>query len=228
MAKSVVLLSGGVDSALCLAYEVRRFGAANVIALVVDYGQRHQCEIAATSALTRHYGVERRAVSICPMPTSRGGVAGKLFRGEPDESVAGTSPHYVPARNTVLLSLALCCAESSGAERIVIGATQADHAGFPDCRPHYFMAWQTMCNVGTATQGRISVETPLGTMSKTAIGRACKSMKVPLAKTWSCYRGDYKAGHCGECDACINRLTVCVEAGVDLAGKPSLTSRSIK
>jgi len=203
--------------------EVKYRTAASVVALSVDYGQSHQCELVAASALTRHYqGVEHRIVSL-RLPTQRGCIAGQVHRPAPDGEI---SPHYVPGRNTVLLGLALSCAESVGATRIIIGPTQADQAGFPDCRHSFFRAWQVMANVATASTERITIETPLLTRSKVWIGRECKRLKVPLDLTWSCYNGGITGGsrsgpaHCGECNACINRLTVCLEAGVGLEGKP--------
>ena len=220
MFESVVLLSGGIDSALCLAMEVRRFGANRVVALSVSYGQSHRCELHSAQKLARRYQVEHRVITTL-LPTSSGCVAGEVHRSVADN----VSSAYVPARNTVLLSLALCCAESVGAQRIIIGATAADSAGFPDCRHGYFRAWQTLANVGTAVSERIRVHTPVIDMSKAQIGRACKSMGVPLELTWSCYHGGMRGGcvdgpeQCGECDACVNRLKVMLAAGVDLTVK---------
>lgn len=195
--KSVVLLSGGLDSAVALAMQNVDF--AGVHALTIDYGQRHQREITAASRIAEHYNVSHTIARIPPV----------LFRGS---ALTGTGPipagpastpdaTYVPARNTVLLALAAAYAESIGARKIVIGCNADDAAGYPDCRPAYIEAYRDVLQTGTV--GHVWVDAPLLMYAKHRVIATAHELDVPMRLTWSCYVGGEKP--CGTCGACITR-----------------------
>lgn len=193
--RAVVLLSGGIDSAVALA-ETTAQGFAP-IALLVGYGQRN-----VDRELTygrSQAGRFRAEVAVCEFShlslTQQGG--------------EGVSPHYVPGRNGVLMALALSVAEARGAERVVIGATAEDFAGFPDCRPSYFDAWRVLAREGMARAPEIVA--PLAAMSKADVIRRGVALGVDLFATWSCYERGPKP--CGSCGACVVRARGFAEAG---------------
>lgn len=201
---AVVLLSGGMDSATCLAMARRR--GPNVHALTVEYGQRHARELRAARALARRYRVRRHAVIRVPIAgLVRSSLTDRTRRLPMGGPRAGRIPStYVPARNTVLLALALGYAESHGLSDIYVGANAIDYSGYPDCRPAFFRAFERLARVGTraGVEGRrkVRVRVPLLKLSKAEIVRRGERLGVPWGLTWSCYAGG--ARPCGVCDSC--------------------------
>jgi 7-cyano-7-deazaguanine synthase len=201
---AVVLLSGGMDSATCLAEAIGQ--GRQVHALTVVYGQRHAREIASARALVRHFHVPRHTILTVPL--------NRLIRSSLTEkgqalpvggSRRGRIPStYVPARNTVLLSLALAAAETDGAREIYIGANAIDYSGYPDCRPAFLTAFERMAQRGTraGTEGgaRFRIRAPLLRLSKEQIVLRGERWGVPWKLTWSCYAGGRRP--CRRCDAC--------------------------
>ncbi len=216
--RAVVLLSGGMDSATALA--MTRAEGFDIVSLTFDYGQRHQKEVEAAKKVAKHFGVtDHRIVKIDL--TAIGGSALTDFRIRVPEQRSleeigrGIPPTYVPARNTILLSYSLGFAEATGANVIVIAANYLDAAGYPDCRPEYYRAFQEVARLGTkrGVEGDvIAIRTPLIGMTKADIVRRGEELGVPWKLTWSCYHGGEKA--CGVCDSCQLRLKGFREAGV--------------
>jgi 7-cyano-7-deazaguanine synthase len=220
----VVLLSGGMDSATCLALAARE--APPVHAISFRYGQRHARELRSARQLARRFGVV--AHPVVPLPL------GELVRSSltrprdrlPDRPPrAGRIPNtYVPARNTVLLAVALGYAESHRLGRIYFGANAVDYSGYPDCRPEYVRAFNALARraVRSPQEGgrRVRVVAPLLRLSKADIVRLGERLGVPWELTWSCYAGGRVP--CGRCDSCRLRARGFREAGVvDPATRPS-------
>ena len=213
----MVLLSGGLDSATTLAW-ARRDGC-ECHALSVDYGQRHGAELAAARELAEALGArEHRIVKL-----DLAGFGGSALT---DRSIpvptAGIEPGipvtYVPARNTILLALALAWAEVLGAQQIFLGANAIDYSGYPDCRPEYLAAFEALANLATraAVEGRrVQVRAPLIDLSKAQIVRLALELGVDVARTVTCYQPDEAGRACGACDACRIRRKGFAEAGVD-------------
>lgn len=200
--KAVVLLSGGMDSATCL-YEAKVAGY-DLYALTVNYGQRAKREIQAAQEVAREAGVIQHHVYPLDLRLWGGSALTDDAIDVPISGVEGGIPvTYVPARNTILLSLALGWAEVLGASAIYIGVNDIDYSGYPDCRPEFIAAFQQLINLATkaTVQGAtIQLQTPLQRMSKLDIVRRAFALNVPLEKTWSCYvDGD---DPCGICDSC--------------------------
>lgn len=200
---AVVLLSGGMDSATC-CYEAKA-ASYEIFALTVNYGQRAQRELRAAQDIARAVGAAQHHLYPLDL-TLWGGSALTDERIEIPTSgvVENTIPvTYVPARNTILLSLALSWAEVLGASAIYIGVNSLDYSGYPDCRPEFIAAYQDVVNVATKVTtegGTIQLQTPLQHLSKLDIVRRAFELGVPLELTWSCYKnGDMP---CGECDSC--------------------------
>ncbi len=220
--RAVALLSGGMDSAVAAA-GVRSEGF-EVHALSVDYGQRHRPELEAARRVANALGLAsftRLAVDLSAI----GGSALTADLAVPkdrDAAQIGTDVPvtYVPARNTVLLALALGAAEVRDAEALVIGATAVDYSGYPDCRPAFLEAFEATARLGTrrGAEGKpLRVLAPLLRLSKADIVRRGLSLGVPFAATWSCYDAVERGGeslHCGRCDACRLRRRGFSEAGV--------------
>lgn len=216
-ARAVVLLSGGLDSSTAAAVANR--DGFELLALTVTYGQRHLREIASAKRIARALSVREHKVIHVPLEafgasaiTNRG-IAVPLGRSE--KSIGrGIPSTYVPARNTVFLSLAAAYAESRRASAIYIGANAVDYSGYPDCRPEYLRSFERALARGTRTgvEGRpIRIQAPLLRKSKAQIVRLALRLDVPLELTWSCYLGGSVA--CGRCDSCKIRLKGFREAG---------------
>ena len=220
--KAVVLLSGGLDSATTLAVALSR--GFTVAALSVDYGQRHRAELDRAAKLARAMGVidhrivtlDLRAIGGSALTAASIDVPKNRSAAEMD---AGIPVTYVPARNTILLGVALGLAESVGAFDIFFGANAADFTGYPDCRPAFFTAFEALANVATKAgvegAGRFKVHTPLITMTKPDIIREGVKLGVDYSLTLSCYHPDDAGRACATCDACQLRKQGFAEAGVE-------------
>jgi 7-cyano-7-deazaguanine synthase len=215
-----VLLSGGLDSATTLAW-ARREGY-ECWCLSVDYGQRHAVELKAAARIAAAAGAPGHRI----LKLDLGQIGGSALT---DSSIAvpvagirpGIPVTYVPARNTIMLSLALGWAEVLGAAHIFVGANAVDYSGYPDCRPEYLSAFEQMANLATkaAVEGRrIEVRGPLVHLPKAAIVRLALELGVDPAMTVSCYQPDAEGRGCGACDSCRIR-----KAGFDAAGTPDST-----
>jgi len=213
---AVVLLSGGMDSATCLAMASQR--SQRVHALSVAYGQRHERELRAAHRLARRYGVARHVILRLAMgPLLESSLTRRRRRlptgGPRSDRVPST---YVPARNTILLAVALGYAESHRLGSIWIGANAVDYSGYPDCRPEFLRAFERVARLGTRAGGQpgrgIRVEAPLIRLSKAAIVRRGTRLGVPWALTWSCYSGGRRP--CGRCDSCRLRARGFRAAGI--------------
>jgi 7-cyano-7-deazaguanine synthase len=217
--KAVALLSGGLDSTTVV--RMAQEEGFSVHALSFDYGQTHRLELEAAARVAARFGVARHMVVKVDLK-SFGGSA--LTSDEPvpkhrsaEEMGVGIPVTYVPARNTVFLSLALAWAESLGASDIFIGVNALDYSGYPDCRPEFIKAFGEMANLGTkvGTEGtRISIHTPLIAMTKRQIIEAGLALGVDYGMTVTCYDPSDAGEACGACDACLLRLKGFAEAGV--------------
>lgn len=214
--KAVALLSGGLDSVTAAAIVARR--GFRIYALTVSYGQRHNKEIESARELAKW--LDAVGHEVIEIPLSRilkSALTDEESKVEaaPDE-IGKTIPQtYVPARNTILLSLALAWSESIDAAAIVIGANSIDYSGYPDCRPEFLEAFQNLISVGTkrGVEGyRIELLAPLINMSKAEIVRHAVELGVPIERTWSCYRGGEKP--CGVCESCLLRKRGFESAGM--------------
>lgn len=221
--RAVCLVSGGMDSAVTLA-EARAAGFAT-FALTVRYGQRHACELAAARRVARALGaVEQRevALDLAVLAGSALTGAGAVPKGRAEAEMAtgGVPATYVPARNTLLLALALGWAETLGARDLFLGVNAVDYSGYPDCRPAFLAAFEDLAALATAAGtehgARFSVHAPLLTLTKADIVRRAEALGVDLALTHTCYDPLERDGvwlACGRCDACLLRLKGFREAG---------------
>jgi 7-cyano-7-deazaguanine synthase len=216
LVKAVVLLSGGLDSATVLA--IAKSEGRTCFALSFAYGQRHRIELDAARRVAEAAGVEEHVVF--PMDLRLfGGSALTADVDVPKDAAGapGIPVTYVPARNTIFLSLALGYAESRNAEEVWIGVNAIDFSGYPDCRPEFLDAFQRVIITGTRSgveQGLPRLVAPLVTMSKAEIIRRGTSLGVDYAITFSCYDPDADGRACGHCDSCILRRRGFEEAGV--------------
>jgi 7-cyano-7-deazaguanine synthase len=215
MKKAVVLLSGGMDSAAVVAL-AREQGFA-VHALSVRYGQRHTSELEAAGRVASALGaVEHKVVDV-----DLRSIGGSALTADIDVPAAGGSGipvTYVPARNTIMLSLALGWAEVLGAADIFCGVNAVDYSGYPDCRPEFVAAFQTLANLATkaGVEGAgIQVHAPLQFMSKAQIAAEGQRLGVDFGITVSCYSADAQGRACGQCDACRLRADGFADAGLD-------------
>jgi len=219
--KAVCLLSGGLDSATCLAH-ARREGY-ECHALSFDYGQRHRIELEAAARVAAALGAsEHRVVRVDPGAFGGSALTGAVAvpKGRSLEQMGqGIPATYVPARNTIFLSFALAWAEVLGANDIFIGVNAIDYSGYPDCRPEYIEAFERMANLATkaAVEGgaRIRIHTPLIRLSKAAIVRQAASLGVDFSLTHSCYDPEPDGRPCGACDSCLLRRKGFEEAGIE-------------
>ena len=217
--KAVILTSGGLDSATLLA--MAHSNGRECYSLSFDYGQRHRAELNAARGLAERYGdVIHRVVSL-DLSAIGGSALTDMDIPVPTTPQEGIPITYVPARNTVFLSLALGWAEVLGASEIYIGVNAVDYSGYPDCRPEFISAYQLLIGVATkaGVEGAsISLETPLIDLSKGAIIDAGLRLGVDYSLTVSCYQADEMGRACGECDSCRLRT-----AGFEQAGVPDPT-----
>jgi 7-cyano-7-deazaguanine synthase len=216
---AVVLLSGGIDSATALA--IAKSQGYDCYALSVDYRQRHRFELTAAKKIAAALGVKRHRIMKMDLSLFGGSaltdaIAVPKFR--PERHRSSTIPvTYVPARNIVLLALALAWAETLEAGHVFIGVTAVDYSGYPDCRPEFIRAFQCTANLGTRTgmEGKpIQIHAPLIRMTKADIIRKGTSLGVPFRWTHSCYDPGPKGMACGACDSCLIRKKGFTEAGI--------------
>jgi 7-cyano-7-deazaguanine synthase len=213
--RAVILVSGGLDSTTILAM-ARAEGYA-CYTLSFDYGQRHRGELLAAARVSRALGdVEHKVVTL-NLDSIGGSALTDLSIAVPEEASEGIPVTYVPARNTVFLSIALGWAEVLGAHDIFIGVNAVDYSGYPDCRPEYIAAFETMANLATkaGVEGRkITIHTPLMTLGKGDIIRAGTALGVDYSLTVSCYQVTEDGLACGRCDSCRLRRQGFVDAGL--------------
>ena len=213
--KAVVLLSGGLDSATCLA--VARSQGFERYCLSFDYGQRHWAELEAAARVAKALGAAEHRVLKFDLAQLGGSALTDSSIAVPTAGVQpGIPVTYVPARNTIMLSLALAWAEVLGSRDIFVGVNAVDYSGYPDCRPEYISAFETMANLATkaGVEGhRLVIHAPLIHLSKADIIRTGAALHVDYGLTVSCYQAD-AAGHaCGVCDSCRLRREGFAEAG---------------
>ena len=212
--KAVVLLSGGLDSMVCAA--LAREAGFEVLALTIDYGQRHRVELEAARTIAAELA---DAHLVVPLDLTTFG--GSALTGDtpvpkdgPGEGIPAT---YVPARNTIFLALALAWAEAAGARDLFIGVNALDYSGYPDCRPEFVAAFEALANRATraAVEGEgFAVHAPLQHMSKADIARKAHRLGLDPALSHSCYDPAPDGRHCGRCDACRLRAKGFAEAGL--------------
>lgn len=221
MKRAVCLLSGGLDSATCLAL-ARREGY-QCYALSFDYGQRHKVELDAAARVAKALGAERHLVAkigldvfggsalTAEIEVPKGRSAGEMGSGIPVT--------YVPARNTIFLSFALAWAEVLESSDIFIGVNALDYSGYPDCRPEYIEAYERLANLATraGVEGttRMKIHTPLLHLSKAGIVKLGSELGLDFGLTFSCYDPGPDSAPCGQCDACLLRRKGFDEAGIE-------------
>ncbi|MGE5238319.1 MAG: 7-cyano-7-deazaguanine synthase QueC [Chloroflexota bacterium] len=234
--KAVVLLSGGVDSSTTMA--IARSEGYEIYAISFDYAQRHRVELEAAGNVARHLGARKHLLMSFDMGEIGGSAlttdteVPKTDAGDSDLPTLPLRPDvipvtYVPARNTVFLSFALSWAETIEAPHLFIGANAVDYSGYPDCRPEYLRAFETMANLATrvSVEGRIRFEirAPLLFMTKAEIIRKGTALGLDYSLTWSCYDpqllgtdvGPARYRPCGRCDSCLFRAKGFAEAGLN-------------
>ncbi len=215
MKPAVVLLSGGLDSATVLAIaNAQNFRS---FALSVHYGQRHHAELAAAKRIAAHQGAHEHRVMGVDLAGIGGSALTDSTRAVPEAPTAGIPATYVPARNTLLLSLALGWAEVIGALDIFVGVNAVDYSGYPDCRPEFIAAFESLAQLATkaGVEGsRFKIHAPLIRLSKAEIIRKGIALGVDYGMTVSCYQADARGLACGRCDSCRLRAAGFAAAGV--------------
>jgi 7-cyano-7-deazaguanine synthase len=217
--KAVVLLSGGLDSAVTLA-EAREEGY-EIYALSLDYGQRHEKELASAKQIADFYDVKEHKILYIDLLQIGGSALTDLSMAVPQQRntkhIGDDIPiTYVPARNMIMLSFAVAYAEAVDCGAVFIGANALDYSGYPDCRPEFLEAFRDVARLGTkrGVEGRpVEIKYPLINMTKAEIVKEGARLSVPFQLTWSCYLGKEKP--CGRCDSCTLRLKGFGEAGIE-------------
>jgi len=213
---AVVLLSGGMDSMVVAG--LAREAGYRLLALTIDYNQRHRIELEAAARIAAHLGVERHIV----LPLDLTGFGGSALTSDIEVPKGGVEQGaipvtYVPARNTIFLSLCLGWAEAAGARDLFIGVNALDYSGYPDCRPEFIRAFQAMANLATRSgvEGEgFTIHTPLIAMTKADIAREAARLGLDAGMSWTCYDPAPGPSHCGLCDACRLRARGFIEAGL--------------
>ena len=213
--RALVLLSGGLDSATCLA--IARAEGFDAYALSVEYGQRHAAELAAAQRVAKALGASAHRVAHVDLGQFGGSALTDPALAVPTDGLEGGIPiTYVPARNTIMLSIALAWAEVLEADHIYVGVNAVDYSGYPDCRPAFINAFEAMANLATkaGVEGhKLHIHAPLIDLSKADIIRRGTALGVDYSLTVSCYQADDEGRACGLCDACRLR-----RAGFEAAG----------
>lgn len=212
--KAVILVSGGMDSAVTMAIAKEQGFICH--ALSVSYGQRHSAELDAANELAKLQGAAEHKTVVVDL-RSIGGSALTSDIAVPETASEGIPVTYVPARNTIMLSIALGWAEVLGANDIFCGINAVDYSGYPDCRPEFLASFQNLANLATkaGVEGAgLRLHAPLIAMSKADIAREGIRLGVDFSRTVSCYQADEKGLACGRCDACRLRAAGFIEAGI--------------
>lgn len=213
-AKAVVLLSGGLDSMVCAA--LAREVGYEVLALTLDYGQRHRVELEAAKTIARELA-DRHIVLPLDLTAFGGSALTSDLAVPKDGGGEGIPITYVPARNTIFLSLALAWAEAAGARDLFIGVNALDYSGYPDCRPDFIAAFQNLADQATkaGVEGKgFTIHAPLQHMTKADIAREAARLGLDAGLSHSCYDPTPEGAACGQCDACRLRAKGFAEAGL--------------
>lgn len=213
---AVILLSGGLDSATTLA--IARDAGFDCYCLSLDYGQRHSVELDAASRVAKSLGArEHRVLNLALSAFGGSALTDNNIAVPVDGVQSGIPVTYVPARNTIMLSLALAWAEVLGSRDIFVGVNAVDYSGYPDCRPEFIAAFETMANLATkaGVEGaKLSIHAPLIALTKAEIIRSGSALGVDYGMTVSCYQADTQGRACGVCDSCRLRKEGFAAAGI--------------
>lgn len=216
MKKAVILLSGGLDSTTCLAFASSK--GYECYALSFDYGQKHNSELNAAKKIAEQFNVKKHEIIKLPIGNLGGSALTDKDINIPEYNASGSIPvTYVPARNTIMLSIALGLSEIIEAESIFIGVSSVDYSGYPDCRPEYIKAFSDMANLATkkGVEGnKINIETPLINLSKADTIKLGVSLGVAYSDTVSCYKATDDGLACGKCDSCYLRKKGFTDGGI--------------
>lgn len=213
--KAVILVSGGLDSTTVLSMALAQ--GYDCYTLSFDYGQRHRSELDSAQRVSDSVAVVAHKVVKLDLGTIGGSALTDAAIDVPEEQTTGIPVTYVPARNTVFLSIALGWAEVLGANDIFLGVNAVDYSGYPDCRPDYINAFESMANLATkaGVEGqRLRIHAPLMTMTKADIVQAGLALGVDYSQTVSCYQASQEGLACGKCDSCRLRSQGFIDAGV--------------
>jgi len=213
--KAVILVSGGLDSTTVLAMAIKQ--GFECYTLSFDYGQRHRSELAAAQWVSESMAVKAHKVVKLDLATIGGSALTDTGLEVPESETSGIPITYVPARNTVFLSIALAWAEVLGSNDIFVGVNAVDYSGYPDCRPNYISAYERMANLATraGVEGnRMVIHTPLIDMTKAQIIQAGIAHNVDYSRTVSCYQATAEGSACGVCDSCRLRRQGFADAGI--------------
>tara|TARA_B100001248_G_scaffold127584_1_gene95606 strand:- start:741 stop:1427 length:687 start_codon:yes stop_codon:yes gene_type:complete len=214
---AVVLLSGGLDSTTCIA--IAKDAGFEIAALTFNYGQRHEFEIDAAKQIIDHYQISNHSLVDIDLSQFGGSALTddiEIPKGRSEKDMSDIPVTYVPARNTVFLSLALAWAETLQAFDIFIGVNALDYSGYPDCRPEYIASFEQTANLATkegVTGNTFKIHTPLIDMTKSKIINTGLQLGVDYGMTSTCYDPDKNGNPCGKCDACFLRLKGFKKAG---------------
>jgi len=215
MKKAVILFSGGLDSTTCLS--IAKSQGFDCYALSFNYGQRHSAELNAAKRIAAHLGATHKIIEL-PIGQFGGSALTDTNLDVPEYKGDNEIPiTYVPARNTIFLSFALAWAEVLGAHDIFIGVSSVDFSGYPDCRPEFIQAFQTLANLATkagVTEDNIRIQTPLGTLSKAETINLGIKLGIDYQMTVSCYKANDLGHACGKCDSCMLRKKGFSDAGI--------------
>ena len=223
MKKAVILLSGGLDSATCLAIAIDN--GFSPFALSFRYGQRHEFELNSANAVSKSMGIEEHVILDIDLRAFGGSALTddiEVPKDRDEVDITNEIPvTYVPARNTIFLSFGLAYAETLEANDIFIGVNALDYSGYPDCRPEYIASFQKLANLATKSgvegESPINIHTPLIDLTKSEIIKKGLSLDVNYGLTHSCYDPDQNGYSCGHCDACQLRIRGFEEAGLSLS-----------
>ncbi|HEX4245938.1 MAG TPA: 7-cyano-7-deazaguanine synthase QueC [Acidimicrobiales bacterium] len=216
MTGELVVLSGGLDSTVCMGLADRSRGDGALLALSFDYGQRHRHEIDHAAGVAGHYRAEHLIVQLDTSAWGGSALTDESIDIPTGGTQEGIPATYVPARNSIFLAVALGVAEARQLDAVWIGVNAIDYSGYPDCRPEFIEAFRGVAATGQkrGVEGNpIRIAAPLIELTKAEIVRLGQELSAPLHLTWSCYRGGDRP--CGTCDACILRARGFAEAGVD-------------
>ncbi|MDQ1360907.1 MAG: 7-cyano-7-deazaguanine synthase [Acidimicrobiaceae bacterium] len=216
MPGELVVLSGGLDSTVCMALADRERGSDPLVAVSFDYGQRHRNELDHAAGVAGHYRAEHLVVHLDTSAWGGSALTDESIDVPTGGTEDGIPVTYVPARNSIFLAVALGVAEARQLDAVWIGVNAVDYSGYPDCRPEFIEAFRGVAATGQkrGVEGNpVQITAPLIELTKAEIVRLGTELDAPLHLTWSCYRGGDRP--CGTCDACLLRARGFAEAGVD-------------